>query len=342
VNEGKLHGRVLITGAGGPAAVSVIRAVADEALMIFAADIDPLAAGLYLVGADQRLIVPRGDDPTFVDFILDQCRLLRIDVLVPTVDSELLPLAEARTRFAEVGTELLACPEDTLRSCVDKWTLHQRCREAIPVPETRLIDEEFDPDSVPLPVVVKPRIGSGSRGVRLVSSRAELQAVDRDGSLLAQEELPGIEHSLDVLATTGGRVVAVVPRARLKIDSGIAVTARTVRSERLESFGGAVAERIGVTYVANVQVKEARDGHPRLLEVNPRFPGSMPLTVASGVDMPRLCLAAALGRPMAAERIGFREVAMARYFDECFFAVSDLARLQADAEALPQSRDSPE
>ena len=110
-----------------------------------------------------------------------------------------------------------------------------------------------------------------------------------------QEHLPGPEYSLDVLARADGHVAAVVPRERMKVDSGIAVTGRTLHDEALEEFGREVAAAIGLTRVANVQVKGAAGGEPALLEVNARFPGTMPLTVASGVDMPGLAIGEALG-----------------------------------------------
>jgi carbamoyl-phosphate synthase large subunit len=119
-------------------------------------------------------------------------------------------------------------------------------------------------------------------------------------------------------------VGAVVPRLRLRIDSGIAVAARTIDDPALIELGRDVVRTIGLGWVANVQVRADRKGRPRLLEVNPRFPGSMPLTIEAGVDMPRVCLAMALGSPMPS--IGrFREVAMVRYLDDRFLDVAELA-----------------
>jgi len=83
--------------------------------------------------------------------------------------------------------------------------------------------------------------------------------------------------------------------------------------------------------VANVQVKEDADGEPALLEVNPRFPGTMPLTVASGVDMPRLAIGEALGTPVPDGPLAFDDIAMVRYFEERFFSFDDIADLQARA-----------
>jgi carbamoyl-phosphate synthase large subunit len=316
----ELHGRVLVTGTGGPSGISFMRALDGEPLTIVSADIDPFASGLYLVPDEQRLIIA--------------CERLEIDVVVPTVDSELVPLAAARERFAAAGVELLLASEESLRLCLDKWVLAERCRGTVRLPATYLVDEDFDPAEPMLPVIVKPRTGSGSRGIHLVEERTGLDGLERDGTLLVQENLPGIEYSLDVLATRDGEVLTVVPRARLKIDSGIAITGRTVRDEAREAIGRDVAMAIGLTYVANVQVKEATDGAPALLEVNPRFPGTMPLTVASGVNMPRLCVASALGAPMPPGPIPFEEVAMVRYFEERFFPYEEIARLERDAVAV--------
>ena len=95
---------------------------------------------------------------------------------------------------------------------------------------------------------------------------------------------------------------------------------------------------IGLGWVSNVQVRADRKGRPRLLEVNPRFPGTMPLTIEAGVDMPRISLAMALGAPVP--RIeGFREIAMVRYLEERFVEVSELAAIPrapwSDAVPVP-------
>ena len=326
--------RVLVTGTGGPSGISFMRALDGEPLDIFSGDIDPYAAGLYLVPEAQRLILPRGDSPDFVSEVFGICERESIDVLVPTVDSELVPLAEARDDLAADGVSLVLASEATLRTCLDKWELHQACEGAIRRPETHLVDESFDPTAPDLPVIVKPRSGSGSRGIRLVEDVPELEALPRDGTLLVQENLPGTEYSLDTLARSDGTVIACVPRSRLKVDSGIAITGRTVRDERLEGIGRAVAERIGLTSVANVQVREAADGEPALLEVNPRFPGTMPLTVASGVNMPKLCVDEALGKPLPDGPIPFEAIAMVRSLQERFFDFAEIERMQARAERV--------
>jgi carbamoyl-phosphate synthase large subunit len=106
------------------------------------------------------------------------------------------------------------------------------------------------------------------------------------------------------------------------------VAGRTVRDAELERLGAAVATVTGLTYIANVQFRRDAAGRPALLEVNPRVPGTLPLTVASGVDMPLMALDSLRGRPLP-EQVGFREVAMVRYLEERFVELGEVRQVAA-------------
>ena len=321
--------RVLVTGAGGPAAIAAMKSLrAEESVQLIAADMDPWAAGLYLT--PERTLVPAGAAPEFTAVLLDRCRALGVDVVLPTVDAELLPLARARADYAAAGVALLLAPAAALDVILDKLTLAEHCAGVVAVPRTELFGPSLDPASWTYPAVVKPRRGSGSRGVIIVDSAAELAALDRSPALIVQEFLPGEEYSVDVLADASGHVIASVPRLRARVDSGVSVGGRTVHDPEVERFGRVVAQATGVTYVANVQCRRDVDGVPALLEVNPRMPGTLGLTIASGVDMPRLALAVLLGRPVPAH-LDFCERAVVRFLDEHFL---DPAEITAAAMAL--------
>jgi carbamoyl-phosphate synthase large subunit len=320
--------RVLVTGAGGPAAVSVLKSLrADPSLTLIAADMDPWAAGLYLVPAAERVLIPAGRAAGFADVLLRRCAELRIDVVIPTVDDELRPLAAARARYAAAGAELLLAPDRALDLTLDKLALAQCCAGVVRVPRTELLSAA-DPASWRYPLIVKPRTGSGSRGICEVTSESELAAMPGSADLIVQEFLPGQEYSIDVLAGRDGHIVAAVPRVREKVDSGVSVAGRTLRDHELEEFGTAVAQCTGLTYIANVQCRRDHAGRPALLEVNPRAPGALPLTMAAGVDMPRFALDALLGRGVP-EHADFREVAMVRFLEERFIEFGEVRQVAA-------------
>lgn len=322
--------KVLVTGAGGPAAVSFIKAIPDGEMVLYTADMDPYACGLYFAPKERRAIIPAGASPDFVLHMLNYCRSQSIDVLVPTVDSELLPLARARSEFEAAGVRLLLASETTLASCLDKLQLLDVCSGIVPVPQYAAFDDSFIPVGWKYPLIIKPRTGSGSRGIRLIGSLDELHSVPRSEHMLVQDFLPGAEYSVDVLASGSGEIVAAVPRARMKVDSGIAVTSRTVHDEQLETFARHVATAIGLTYTANVQFRRTAEGVPALLEVNARFPGTMSLTVRSGINMPLLSLRDVLGESAGHAPGAFEDIAMVRYWEEKYIAPAEIDALRGD------------
>lgn len=210
---------VLVTGAGGPAGVSIVRSLlAVPDVTVLASDMDAFASGLYLVPAGRRHLVRPGLAPDFVDHLLALCRDTGVDVLFPTVDVELVPVARRRDEFAAIGVAVASPSLDTLEHTLDKYLLAQRCAGPdLPVPRTELLGVAYDWE---YPVIVKPRSGSGSRGVHLVEDEAALRALGTDASQIVQENLPGEEYSVDVLADLDGRVLAAVPRSRLRSTRG--------------------------------------------------------------------------------------------------------------------------
>ncbi len=311
--------RVLVTGAGGPAGVAVIRSLLRrDDVTVFAADMDGWASGLYLVPAERRRLLPPGRDDAFVPALTALVAGDRLDLVVSTVDVELIALADRRD---ELAPAVLAAPSaETLRVSLDKLALADRCaatgrspRTVLAGPDALALDWEF-------PVFAKPRQGAGSRGIRLVPDRAALEALPLDEGLIVQDLLPGEEYSVDVIADANGGIVAAVPRTRARVDSGVAIAGRTVLDPELEDTAAAVARAIGLVGVANVQLRRDRAGRAMLLEVNPRFPGALPLTIAAGVDIPSLVVDLFLGETLP-ERVGFREVASVRFLEDVIVEV---------------------
>ncbi|MGW8379055.1 ATP-grasp domain-containing protein [Streptomyces sp. ODS28] len=316
--------RVLVTGAGGPAAVCFLRGL-GESCELFAADIDPNAVGLYLVDREHRWLLPRGDDPDFTGALLDLCTWLQIDVAVPTVDVEMVPLARESAAFEEAGVRLLLSPAEALENCLDKWRLARACEGAVRVPHTVLY--EAGPGFTgEYPVVAKPRQGSGSRGIVLARGPEDLVPLPQDGSYLLQEELPGAEYSVDVLARADGHVVAAVPRSREKTDSGIAVAGRVLDGPGLSKLAAGVVRTLGVRGIANVQVREDRTGTPALLEINPRPPGGLSMTIAAGVHMPAWALADVLGLPVP-DALPHRELDVVRHWEDVLLPAGGLGEV---------------
>lgn len=314
---------VLVTSAGSAPAVAVIAALREQQeipVRVVAADMDPLSVGFHL--SDAGVVVPAASDAGFVEALLRVCREQGATVLFPIIDEELQVIADATSRFADRGISVIGNAPDVVRTAKDKWLTYQWCRQhEVLAPRTWLGSEL--PSVHPLPLILKPRSGRGSVGVRVVRSHEELQAeLERRPELLVQEFVEGPEFTVDIVADREGQVISAVPRERLVTKAGMCVKGRTVKEPRLLDLAVHVAEEFGLASRGNVQFcRSVRDGDDYLIEINPKFGAGLPLTTAAGVNMPLLLLKMLRGETLV-PRVGeFRDnLVMLRHWAEVFVA----------------------
>ncbi|MCW2927073.1 MAG: hypothetical protein JWM86_1041 [Thermoleophilia bacterium] len=303
--------RVLVLGAGSAPGVSILKALQGLDVELCAAGQSPYLPGLYMV--DERFVLSAAGEPGFAEQVASLARRERIDVVVPAIDDEVAALHASRADMADV-TVAMHDPQ-TLDACLDKWDFWLRLRDSgVPLPRTWL-PAQLAGEGLHAAVIAKPRLGSGADGVRRITDASELHELD--DSYVVQEELPGEEVSVDVYVNGAGRVLAAVPRRRLRTELGISMCGQTFRDAELQAMAAQVAEHVGGHGILNIQFKQDADGQYRLLEVNPRCPGGMSLTVASGVNMPAMLVRELLGEELA-EPVDFEELAMVRYREEIF------------------------
>jgi len=323
--------RVLVTGAGTPAAVAFMQSAADTGVELWAADSNRYAAGLYLVPAGRRVLLPPARSPEFAERLLIVCQALAIDVIVPMLDDELLPIASIRSRLAAARIGVLASPGPVVASCLDQWLLVQAClNHGVPVPRTKLLDRPMALRGFARPFTIRRRLRTGWCDSTVVGEHSVAPTVPLDGSHIVQEYLTGDEYSIDVLAYSNGHIAAVVPRSRCRTQAGIPVAGSTLVDPELEELGRRTARALQLRSVASIQARRDATGTARVIEVCPRFPSGMPLTIASGVDMPALALSDALGNT-APRKVEHRQVSMIHYWDEHFIETSELDEEQAEA-----------
>ena len=306
---------VLVTGAGGPAGVAVVRRLVALGHRVVAGDADSAAVGGAL--AHTAVTLPRGDHPRFVDALVGVCVAFGVDALVSTVAEELPYLAAGAGRLAAAGVATWLPDAAAVDLCCDKAAFAQVMAAAgVPHPATAAHAGEVA--GVPGPWVVKPVAGRGSRGVRLLDERDEVVAALRgDDGLIAQTRLTGREFTADALVDRDGGLRVVVPRWREETKAGISVKGRTFASDAVTRVVAAALAAVRLTGPANVQGFVADDGTATVVEINPRFSGGLPLTLAAGADVVGAYLAAVRGAPVP--ELSFRPgVAMSRYFAETY------------------------
>jgi carbamoyl-phosphate synthase large subunit len=177
---------------------------------------------------------------------------------------------------------------------------------------------------VPGPWIVKPVSGRGSAGVVAVDNETEVRfLLGSRAGLIAQTRLPGREWTCDLLIAPDGARVVAVPRWRDRTRGGISVKGSTFedRSEiaAVSDLCFRTCEVVGLTGPACVQGFVGDDGFVTVVEVNPRFSGGLPLTIASGADVVDVYTRLLLDRHGDPGGVSWhRGVRMGRYFAEVF------------------------
>lgn len=310
----------MITAGGTVTAQSLVKALREDgrATFIAAGDMDPLCATKAFV--DEFVLLPRASDANFPARCLEAAQRLDIGLFVPLiVESEFLPLDDARERFEALGCRLLVPPRRIVLRTADKLQFAHFLEEiGVPGPQTRPYHEGIQIHR--FPVYLKPRRGSGSIGTARIESSHSLHEAARGRSdLIVQEAVEGTEFTVDCFAGEPGRAVAAVPRERIAIKAGVSVKGRTYRHPLVERIVRDVVERSGLQGPANVQGMLRDDGTFSIIEMNPRFSGTLALTTAAGINFASLLLDMVEGNPIP-DLLGRHEdgLVMMRYWSEVF------------------------
>ncbi len=286
---------------------------------VFAGDIDGLAPALFL--ADGAIKLPTVLGNNYIPFLLETVKQYDIRVIVPTIDTELLILAENAHEFKKAGCVPLISSREAVRITGDKWETVTLFKEkGIRVPHSWL-PEHVAGDSLPGSIFIKPRNGSASRDTyHLQIDRLE-QFLPQVPNPIIQEAIKGEEITIDALLDLQGNPLHYVPRLRIKTIGGESVEGVTISDRKLRDWILEVLRitaEIGGQGPITVQAFLTEDG-PVLSEINLRFGGGIPLTLMSGGNYAEWVLQMVEGKKVP-PRIGEYAVNqyMSRYYVEHF------------------------
>jgi carbamoyl-phosphate synthase large subunit len=302
---------VLFTCAGQR--VDIVTAFARAGATTLAVDAGELAPALY--AADRRALVPRIDDPGYLDALRALVDLHDVALIVPLADLDHRLLSRHRD---SLGTLVLLPGPETIALCEDKYEAHRFFeRQGVDSPPTWLADAL--PDDLRFPVLVKARRGFGSRHIYRATDRAELDFFlgYTAAESMVQQACEGVEFSIDVFCDLDGRCLNAIPRTMIESKGGESIKGMTIKDADLIEHGRHVAETMKIVGPANIQCFREADGSLPVTDVNPRFGGGFPAPTAAGSRYPELALALANGeRPEP--RLGeFQEgIVMTRFFSQ--------------------------
>lgn len=315
---------ILMTGGGAPGAAGILQCLSEDGLCnVFMADANADALGSHLSCAGFETI-PFGDDPGFCQTLLSICKKRKIDVILPLVTKELIPLASNIKLFEQAGIKIPISQAASLEIANNKSRLYEFLQwRDIAVPDFRVAEtvDQFKKAVHELgypenPVCFKPSVSNGSRGFRIIKediNEADLLFNHKPNTvytnlndvirilstndfpeLLVSEYLPGDEFSVDCL-THHGKSILIIPRLRKKMINGISVEGEFIKNDEIIEYCSKIVTELKLHGNIGIQVKASSAGKFMILEINPRVQGSIVTCLGAGVNLPLLAIKQELG-----------------------------------------------
>jgi len=242
-----------------------------------------------------------------------------INVLLPTLDSELRPLAGAMAQLATLGLRALTPSLESLQAASKSQLAEEAGRAGFPVPESsplttpEAVSEVVD--RLGLPVVIKGVF----YGATIAHTEADaiaafhFHAAKWGLPVIGQRFIDGEEYDVAALGDGEGRTIGAVPMRKMALtDKGKGWSGVTIEDPAMIGLTEQVVTALQWRGGLEVEIlKERSAGKLYVAEINPRFPAWVHLTTGAGQNLPLACVELALGRavdPLPPYRVGVQFV----------------------------------
>lgn len=264
---------------------------------------------------------PKKAPDEFMKAIFDLIKAENYDMLLPVRDDTSLLFSEHKEELSKY-TSLFLADHRVMETFEDKGkTVKAALEQNIPCPKTYFPEDsdlETIKDTASYPLLIRPRISSGSRGIGFVNCREDFDAVYRQikrgyGEPIVQEQVAKKGYCTACILLDGSsEEIASFTYERVKeypLSGGPTVIGISCINERVKSYALRLLQGLKWMGVAEVEFIIDPQGVPRLLEVNPRFWMPLHLAIHSGVDFPWLLYRQAMGEkvePVTTYRVGIK------------------------------------
>lgn len=291
--------------------VAAVRSLGKRGYRVAVGERTRFAPALYSRHCSRRFLYPSpaSSPAAFLDALEEELRNRRYDVLLAMEFGTQVLIAANRHRFEKLTRFPFAAGDLAIR-VQDKGELASfAAAHGVECPATFLpggpAEASGMAERLPYPLLIKPRLSSGGRGIVRVETPSQLRkAYAKVHAVhpmpILQESLPagGAALGVGLLMNFSSEPRATFAYRRLReypVSGGPSTLRESVKDEALCRTTERLLSALGWVGVAMAEyMVDPRDGRPKLLEVNPRFWGSLHLAIVSGVDFPHLLCRMAL------------------------------------------------
>jgi len=297
---------VIITHARVRSALAATRSLGKRGIEVITADYTYPSTSFFSKYSSSYFVYPsyKQAPRQFIECLKHYIQRKGIDVLMP-ISEETYVISKYKNIFDGMVKVPVAEYDKIAKANNKRYLMRFADEIGVNTPQTYTINciEELRKiaKKIEYPAVIKLVEGRGAAGVRYVYSEEELLAKYKEvvqkfnlnpfNYPLIQEYIPGTGYGVSMLFNHGEpRAIFTHRRIREYPITGGPSTARiSVRHAKMEKYATMLLKELEWHGVAMVEFKlDERTKEPVLMEINPRFWGSLNQAICAGVDFPYL------------------------------------------------------
>lgn len=240
-------------------------------------------------------------------WLYDLIEAQNINLIIPSRDGELALMASIKQEVLDrFNCRIVVNDSYVVDTCLDKSRFSDWCRQ-----NNFIVPESYRHDQVSkerLPLFVKPKYGTGSRGVLKIDTWCQWESVKQDlnETFIVQRYINAPEYTIDVYSDLAEQVRAVIPRERVITHSGESINARVDLDGTIIKEARRLAQTLRLTGHNTLQC--FYDGQNVVMsELNLRFGGGFTLAIEAGADAPLWLVQEASGKSLDVDVSSFTQ-----------------------------------
>ena len=242
--------------------------------------------------------------------IYDTIKKTKVDVVLP-VDEHTIHLLSRHSEILSELTSIAPLPKtDVFETALNKWLLAEWLKKNhFPYPPTILYqtNNNFDKSlsCISFPVLIKPILGGNGEGIKLFENKATLYSFCKEHisseKYIIQSFIRGYDIDCSVLCQQGKILAYTIQKgfingpSRFSPPSGIDM----LYDRNVSDLVAKVVDKFNWTGVAHFDLRyDEQDKQIKVIEMNPRFWGSVLGSLSAGVNFPYLACLTGLKRDL--------------------------------------------
>lgn len=308
--------KILVLDAANQNTLAIVRHLSRAGYIVHVCGYQQASLALFSKYPKKKFVIPAPDksEEGFINALVKILTGEKYNLLMPVGFKSYKACTNHQEKLKAL-TNLIVTTQSNIALAADKRATYNLAQQTgVPYPKTIRLHSrsEIHTLETSYPAVVKSPFESGQNVVEYADNKQQL--IEKFEAMCAKNkfEFPNLPIIQEYVQGEGygffayyeeGKCRSIFMHHRLReypVTGGASVCAEAYRDEKLKLYGMKLLDELKWNGVAMVEFKkDIANGEYKLMEINPKFWGSLELALSSGVNFPDMLIRKAAGEEIA-------------------------------------------